>query len=79
MTATSNENEQDLEKLFNIIHRVKFAMLTTVNEDGTLHSRQFCFNCFENIHVFFLRPMINKQADSFHGELWFFTQRNGEI
>jgi general stress protein 26 len=39
MTATSNENEQDLEKLFNIIHRVKFAMLTTVNEDGTLHSR----------------------------------------
>jgi hypothetical protein len=23
--------------------------------------------------------MINKQADSFHGELWFFTQRSGEI
>jgi hypothetical protein len=23
--------------------------------------------------------MINKQADSFHGELWFFTQRSGKI
>jgi len=60
MTATSNENEKALEKLFTIIHHVKFAMLTTVNPDGTLHSR----------------PMINKQADSFHGELWFFTQRS---
>jgi general stress protein 26 len=39
MTATSNEREKDLEKLFKIIHNVKFAMLTTVNEDGTLHSR----------------------------------------
>jgi len=39
MTETSNENEKNLEKLFKIIHNVKFAMLTTVNEDGTLHSR----------------------------------------
>ncbi len=39
MTETSNEREKDLEKLFKIIHNVKFAMLTTVNEDGTLHSR----------------------------------------
>ena len=23
--------------------------------------------------------MINKQADSFHGELWFFTQRSGKL
>ena len=23
--------------------------------------------------------MVNKQADSFHGELWFFTQRSGKI
>jgi hypothetical protein len=22
--------------------------------------------------------MINEQADSFHGELWFFTNRNGK-
>lgn len=22
--------------------------------------------------------MANKQADSFHGELWFFTQRSGK-
>ncbi|CAF0725136.1 unnamed protein product [Rotaria sordida] len=60
MTATSHEDQKDLEKLFEIIRHVKFAMLTTVNEDGTLHSR----------------PMINKQADSFHGELWFFTHRS---
>ncbi|CAF1458128.1 unnamed protein product [Adineta steineri] len=60
MTETNTEHEKDLEKLFKIIHNVKFAMLTTVNEDGTLHSR----------------PMVNKQADSFHGELWFFTQRS---
>lgn len=39
MTGTSNESAKDLEKLFKIIHNVKFAMLTTVNEDGTLHSR----------------------------------------
>ena len=39
MTATSNENGKDLEKLFKIIHQVKYAMLTTVNENGTVHSR----------------------------------------
>jgi general stress protein 26 len=39
MTEASNEHEKDLEHLFKIIHNVKFAMLTTVNEDGTLHSR----------------------------------------
>jgi len=60
MNAPSHENERDQEKLFKIIKNVKFAMLTTLNNDGTLHSR----------------PMINKQADSVHGELWFFTQRS---
>jgi len=60
MTANTNECVKDQEKLFKIIHNVKFAMLTTINPDGTLHSR----------------PMMNKQADSFHGELWFFTQRS---
>ncbi len=39
MTEASNENEKDLEHLFKIIHNVKFAMLTTVTEDGRLHSR----------------------------------------
>ena len=39
MTATGQEKGKDLEKLFKIIHHVKYAMLTTVNEDGTLHSR----------------------------------------
>ncbi len=39
MTGTSNESEKDLEKLFKIIHNVKFAMLTTITEQGTLHSR----------------------------------------
>jgi general stress protein 26 len=39
MTATSHESKKNLEKLFKIIHHIKFAMLTTVSEDGTLHSR----------------------------------------
>jgi general stress protein 26 len=39
MTGTCNESRKDLEKLFKIIHKVKFAMLTTVTEEGTLHSR----------------------------------------
>ncbi len=79
MTATSNENEKDLEKLFKIIHNVKFAMLTTINEDGTLHSRLvFVIEQQNEVFVFF-RPMVNKQADSFHGELWFFTERSGKI
>ncbi|CAF2469127.1 unnamed protein product [Rotaria sp. Silwood2] len=60
MTTTSTEDQKDLEKLFEIIRHAKFSMLTTVNQDGTLHSR----------------PMINKQADSFHGELWFFTHQS---
>lgn len=40
MTGTSHESAKDLEKLFKIIKNVKFAMLTTINENGTLHSRQ---------------------------------------
>ena len=39
MTEPISEHEKDVEKLFEIIRNVKFAMLTTINEDGTLHSR----------------------------------------
>jgi hypothetical protein len=40
------------------------------NEDFYLRNSTFEW-CF--------RPMVNKQADSFHGEIWFFTQRSGKI
>jgi len=43
-----------------MIKDIRFAMLTTCDADGTLHSR----------------PMASKQADSFHGELWFFTKKS---
>ena len=55
----SVETHQDEEKkLFDLIKDIKFAMLTTTDEDGSLRSR----------------PMANKQTDKFEGELWFFTQ-----
>ena len=47
----------DAQHLFEMISHIKFAMLTTLDEDGSLRSR----------------PMANKQADEFDGSLWFFT------
>jgi general stress protein 26 len=49
---------EDARRLFDLIKDIKFAMLTTVDEDGSLRSR----------------PMANSQADAFEGELWFFTR-----
>ena len=48
----------DAKHLFDMIRHIKFAMLTTVEEDGALRAR----------------PMANKQADEFDGSLWFFTR-----
>ncbi len=48
---------EDAKHLFDMIRHIKFAMLTTTDEDGSLRSR----------------PMANKQADEFDGTLWFFT------
>jgi len=40
-----------------LIKKIEFAMLTTVDADGTLRSR----------------PMATQSADDFDGDLWFFT------
>src|SRR5688500_17077739 len=57
MTATAQARENDLQKLREMIKDIDFCMLTTVDEDGDLHSR----------------PMsVNGDVDP-DGDLWFFT------
>ena len=54
-----NSHEESVKKLAEIIKGVKFAMLTTADKDGTLHSR----------------PMATQNTDAeFDGTLWFFTK-----
>lgn len=56
-------NEQENAKtLIEMIKDIKFAMLTTVSDDGHLHSR----------------PMgnITKDLKQFDGTLWFFSKKN---
>lgn len=60
MTQTSPVLPQAPEacaRLWEFIKEIDVAMLTTVTEDGSLHSR----------------PMATQQIDADHGELWFFT------
>ena len=54
--ATDTHSE-DMKHLFDLIKDIKFAMLTTVDDGGSLRSR----------------PMANRQAETFDGALWFFT------
>lgn len=56
MDKHSNHDEQ-LARLREIIKAVDICMLTTVAQDGTLHSR----------------PMSNNRDVDFDGSLWFFT------
>lgn len=57
-SASPSANPDSLEKLGHLIGRIKVAMLTTVDEDGTLRSR----------------PMATQNpTEPFDGELWFFT------
>ncbi len=55
MTDTKDHNEQ-LKKLRELIKDIEIGMLTTVDEDGTLHSR----------------PMSTNKDVEFNGDLWFF-------
>ena len=55
---TPAERQQAIAKLGKLIAEVKYAMLTTADEDGTLRSR----------------PMATQNADDFDGYLWFFTR-----
>lgn len=54
--------KQNAETLINLIRDIKFTMFTTVNEDGSIHSR----------------PMGNLTANlkNFDGTLWFFSKKN---
>lgn len=55
--ATPQRREDNLQKLREMVKDIDFCMLTTVDENGDLHSR----------------PMsINEQIDP-NGDLWFFT------
>jgi general stress protein 26 len=57
-----NNQMTDLERLATLIKDIKFTMLTTVSEDGTIHSR----------------PMATQKIEvkSFDGTLWFFSKKN---
>ncbi len=50
-------HKESFQKLMHLIKKIEFAMLTTVDADGTLRSR----------------PMATQSADDFDGDLWFFT------
>lgn len=55
MTNTQDRNQQ-LKKLRELIKDIEVGMLTTIDEDGTLHSR----------------PMSTNKEIEFNGDLWFF-------
>lgn len=57
-----NNQSPDAVKLASKIKDIKFTMLTTVSQDGSLHSR----------------PMATQKVDvdSFDGTLWFFSKKN---
>ncbi|MBF2008464.1 pyridoxamine 5'-phosphate oxidase family protein [Chlorogloeopsis sp. ULAP01] len=57
MTNSHANNSENLKKLRDLIKDIDYAMLTTVNEDGTLHSR----------------PMATNREVEFDGDVWFFT------
>jgi general stress protein 26 len=55
--ATPQRRQDNLEKLREMVKDIDFCMMTTVDENGLLHSR----------------PMsVNEQVDP-NGDLWFFT------
>lgn len=57
---THQTQNDDLRKLRELIKGIDFGMLTTVDTDGTLHSR----------------PMSTNGDVEFDGDLWFFTDVN---
>ena len=64
-TSTCKEHmsenlSDDLKKVDELITGIRFAMLTTVDSDGTLRSR----------------PMALQEDAPFDGDIWFFTDEN---
>lgn len=53
----SQDRNQTIKKLRELIKDIDIGMLTTIDEDGTLHSR----------------PMSTNSEVEFDGDLWFFT------
>lgn len=60
----SENLSDDLKKVDELIRGIRFAMLTTVNPDGSLHSR----------------PMALQEDEPFDGDIWFFTdEHSGKV
>jgi general stress protein 26 len=57
MTNFDPQNSENIKKLIEMIKDIDFAMLTTVDEDGTLRSR----------------PMSTNGEVESNGDVWFFT------
>ena len=57
MTAPTTTREDDLQKLRELVKDIDFCMLTTVDENGDLHSR----------------PMSSNGDIDPDGDIWFFT------
>src|SRR4026207_949967 len=57
MTTPKQTRENDLEKLREMVKDIDFCMLTTVDENGGLHSR----------------PMSSNGDIDTDGDIWFFT------
>lgn len=57
MSTPTRTRENDLEKLRDLIKEIDFCMLTTVDENGDLHSR----------------PMSSNGDIDARGDIWFFT------
>lgn len=54
------DEKSDIQKIARMIKDIDFGMLTTVDENGTLHSR----------------PMSANRNVEFDGDIWFFTYGN---
>lgn len=57
MGAATQKREDDLQKLRELVKEIDFCMLTTIDEDGDLHSR----------------PMSSNGDIDPNGNIWFFT------
>ncbi|NJL61931.1 MAG: pyridoxamine 5'-phosphate oxidase family protein [Methylacidiphilales bacterium] len=57
MTHSNDSNSENLKKIREMIKDIDYAMLTTIDSEGKLHSR----------------PMATNKEVEFDGDVWFFT------
>jgi general stress protein 26 len=57
MTNSNGNNSDSIKKVRELIKDIDFAMLTTIDSEGKLHSR----------------PMSTNKEVEFNGDVWFFT------